>query len=146
MPHSGRPSIYEIPLGAPDSGPYDITTGPDGALWLTMVHTGQLSRMTLDGHLDHYPLDPTSCGPSIIIPGSDATLWFTRIHDHRIGRISTAGDTMSFRVPTPSSGPFGIVTGPDDALWFTQMPNHTASHSALTATSTLHWRSGQSHA
>ncbi|HZP54335.1 MAG TPA: hypothetical protein VFB40_24380 [Actinocrinis sp.] len=51
-------SLKRIPVCAPTAGPYAITTGPDDALWLTLVHAGEIARLTTDGHLDRYPLDP----------------------------------------------------------------------------------------
>ena len=96
-------SITRIPVCDSASGPYAITTGPDNALWITMVHAGAIARLAPDGQLDRYQLDSASCGPSVITPGPDGALWFTRNLDHRIGRITVTGRTSSFPVPTPSS-------------------------------------------
>ncbi|MFW6718593.1 virginiamycin B lyase family protein [Streptomyces sp. MAR4 CNY-716] len=37
------------------AGPYGIAAGPDGALWLTFVHSGRIARLTLDGELSEFP-------------------------------------------------------------------------------------------
>ncbi len=39
----------EVPLG---SGPYALAAGPDGALWATLVHAGQIARVSVDGEAD----------------------------------------------------------------------------------------------
>ena len=35
-----------------DGGPYALTTGPDGALWVTLVHAGEVARVGMDGRED----------------------------------------------------------------------------------------------
>jgi virginiamycin B lyase len=101
MQHSEVPPIREIPVADKGAGPYGITAGPDGALWLTFAHSGQIARLTIDGELKEYPLDSPTCRPTVITPGPDGALWFTRSQDHQIGRITVDGGTEAFRVPTP---------------------------------------------
>lgn len=113
-------SIEELPVSGRDAGPYGITTGPDGALWFTMVHHGRIGRMTPGGELTSHQLDPASCGPTVIASGPDGALWFTEYQSHRIGRITTAGEIGSFALPSPDAGPFGIAAGADGAMWFTE--------------------------
>jgi streptogramin lyase len=69
MRASAQPLIQEIPVSGPESGPYSITAGPDGALWFTMVHAGTIARLTVDGHVDRYQLANPHSGPSVITPG-----------------------------------------------------------------------------
>src|SRR6185369_15642182 len=102
-PHPAPAMIRETRIAGPDTGPYDLTCGPDGALWVTMVHAGQIARLTRDGRLDSYQLTPASCRPSIITEGPDGALWFTRNRDHRIGRITLDGETSAFPTATPDS-------------------------------------------
>ena len=47
MPSELRADISEIPLGDRGSGPYHLTLGPDRALWLTLIHSGQVARLTV---------------------------------------------------------------------------------------------------
>jgi virginiamycin B lyase len=70
-----------------DGGPYALAAGPDGALWVTLVHGGAIARVTTDGHVRVFPVAP-GCRPSIITAGPDGAMWFTRNGDDRIGRIS----------------------------------------------------------
>jgi virginiamycin B lyase len=41
--------IDEHRVCGPDDGPYGLTTGPDGALWVTLVHSGRLARLVPGG-------------------------------------------------------------------------------------------------
>jgi virginiamycin B lyase len=54
-------------------GPYALTAGPDGAMWVTLVHSGEIARVTDGGDLDVYPVAP-QCKPSIIAAGADGAL------------------------------------------------------------------------
>ncbi|MET7802494.1 virginiamycin B lyase family protein, partial [Streptomyces decoyicus] len=60
--------IEEFTLVGSNSGPYALTTGPDGALWFTLVHSGGIGRLVPGGVLTHHQLDP-DCGPTIIAVG-----------------------------------------------------------------------------
>jgi virginiamycin B lyase len=112
--------IRQLPVGAVGAGPYAITTGPDDALWITLLHAGQIARLEICGRLDIYQLNSATCRPAQITAGPDGALWFTRTGDDRIGRITTSGHATSFPI-APGSAPFGITLGLDDALWFTAM-------------------------
>ena len=70
-------------------GPYALAAGPDGAMWVTLVHEGAIARVGSDGAVDRFPVAAGS-RPSLITAGPDGALWFTRNGDDRIGRISTA--------------------------------------------------------
>src|SRR5215470_10970832 len=98
---SSTSRVIELPAGGPDVGPYGITAGPDGALWLTLVHSGEIARLTIDGELDRYPVGSAECGPAVITAGPDRALWFTRSADHHIGRITTDGTLTAFALPEP---------------------------------------------
>ena len=74
----------------PGAGPYAVTAGPDGALWFTLVHSGQIGRLVPGGSPTVHQLDPEA-GPTIIVTGPDGALWFTEYRAHRIGRITTGG-------------------------------------------------------
>ena len=101
----GNPSMREIRVTNQDAGPYGISTGPDAALWLTLVHAGRIGRLSPGGEFDDHPLDSAGCGPSLITPGPDGALWFTRSRDHRIGRITTDGRPRRSPPPRRTAGP-----------------------------------------
>ncbi|HEY0540118.1 MAG TPA: hypothetical protein VGD53_17240 [Actinoallomurus sp.] len=48
MRPSGHPSLREFSIADPHAGPYGITTGADGALWLALwaaLETGGVARL-----------------------------------------------------------------------------------------------------
>jgi virginiamycin B lyase len=111
------------------SGPWDITLGPDGALWFVEYSVHKIGRLTTDGHFAEYviPSNPTKLQLQSITSGPDHALWFTEtpteggqgITDSGvIGRITTGGHVTEFQLTTPNSQPVGITPGPDGALWF----------------------------
>lgn len=66
MPFSHTPSVTQFRLTDDKAGPYGIAAGPDGALWLTLVHRGSVARLTLDGAFEEYALDAADCRPTVI--------------------------------------------------------------------------------
>lgn len=85
-------TVEEYAVSGRDSGPYAITTGPDGALWFTMVQSGQIGRLVPGQKPTSHQIAPDS-GPTVISNGPDGALWFTQYRAHRIGRITTASTT-----------------------------------------------------
>src|SRR5437588_2927765 len=53
--------ITEYPLPGSESGPVNITAGPDGNLWFTQVYTNQIGKITPRGSLTEYTI---SHGPN----------------------------------------------------------------------------------
>lgn len=101
------------------SFPAGITSGPDGALWVTDTETNVIGRITTAGKftLEQRLTVALSDG---ITTGPDKNLWFTVAQlDAYIGRITPAGKVTLFK---DSGGfyPQGITTGPDGALWFAE--------------------------
>jgi streptogramin lyase len=58
--------IVELAVAEPGAGPYGVAAGPDGALWVTLVHAGDLARVTTavgeDGGLRHHDLPSPRLG------------------------------------------------------------------------------------
>lgn len=65
-----------------DGGPYALAAGPDGALWVTLVHAGAIARVGTAGEVRVFEVAAGS-RPSLITAGPDGALWFTR---NEIGR------------------------------------------------------------
>jgi streptogramin lyase len=101
------------------NGTNGITTGPDGALWLTGVGTGKIDRITTTGVIAEFLLPTRNNSPFGITAGPDGALWFRNAW-YKIGRITTTGEFNEFVLPTPHGDPAGITAGPDGALWFTE--------------------------
>jgi virginiamycin B lyase len=94
-PQSGTYSnITSYPIPTPSSGPQQITTGPDGALWFTEL-VGQIGRLTTTGAFTEYPVSGEPFG---IAAGPDGALWFTVENTGQIGRITTDGAITEYSV------------------------------------------------
>jgi virginiamycin B lyase len=99
--------------------PNSITTGPDGALWLTGAGTNNINRITTAGAVSEFLLPTPNSRPLGITAGPDGALWFAESAGNKIGRITPAGEFNEFPLPTSIRGPWGITAGPDGAVWFT---------------------------
>src|SRR5487761_1789928 len=99
------------------SQPWDITTGPDGALWFTNFENNTIGRITTSGTITSYT-GPGISEPYGITAGPDGALWFTNYLGDSIGRITTSGTVTNYTDPSITS-PEGITAGSDGALWFT---------------------------
>jgi virginiamycin B lyase len=112
----GLGNFTEFPLAAGRRA-YEITAGPDGALWFTGGN--KIGRITTAGAITEFPL-LTDAAARAITAGPDGNLWFADVDKNKIGRITTSGVITEFPIPTANSFPTGIVSGPDGALWFTE--------------------------
>jgi hypothetical protein len=99
---NGAIALFPIPTS--NSGPSDIISGPDGALWFTEPYANKIGRVTTDGVLTEYTLPAPpgglSCningefvGPLRMTVGPDGALWFTEPCTNRIGRFTIAPAT-----------------------------------------------------
>jgi virginiamycin B lyase len=113
-------TIDEFAVPTAGSEPFNITLGPDGALWFVERAGNKIGRITTTGSITEFSIPTSNSSPAAITTGPDGALWFTELLGGKIGRITTAGAITEFTVPTPFSGPAGITTGPDGALWFTE--------------------------
>ncbi len=111
--------ITEYPLTFSD-GPWEITPGPDGALWFTENNANRIGRITTAGIISEYTVPTANSGPLGIAAGPDGALWFTEEAASKIGRITTGGTISEYPVPTSGGQTGGITAGPDGALWFTE--------------------------
>jgi len=106
---------FSIPASAAIP-PWDITPGPDGALWFTgRGGGGGVGRIATSGVINSFG-DGFTSG---IAAGSDGALWFgwgDGLEHYSIRRITTAGVISDFPIGGPTGG---ITAGPDGALWFT---------------------------
>jgi virginiamycin B lyase len=101
-------------VGEPGAGPYAVAVDAAGVAWITLVHSGQVARLTPDGPPELHDLGNPAARPSLLAVGPDGAVWVTRGGDDRIDRVD--GDRRTFEV---SGGPFGIAAGPEGGIWFT---------------------------
>jgi virginiamycin B lyase len=118
-----RVALYAMPDGRIQ--PWQLTEGPDGALWFTQIERNAIGRMSRDGMVNEYPF-PSSVenrAAGGIVVGLDRNLWFTEVSADRLWAMSPTGEIIT-RIELRPEGlevPWRLVVGPDDALWFTGM-------------------------
>jgi virginiamycin B lyase len=120
------------------SGAYDVTNGPDGALWLTSYTSGNIGRFDVTSDLltNSFPTDEANQN-SQITTGPDGALWFTETTAGKIGRLTTAGAATSYLVPGRVS-PYGITLGSDGALWFTEYGGNNVGRATVSLAPVVH--------
>lgn len=89
--HVPQVSIEEHAVADPAAGPYALTTGPDGALWFTLVHGDRIGRLVPGREPTSHRLAPDS-GPTVITPGPDGALW-TALEIGALARVAPADST-----------------------------------------------------
>src|SRR5712671_878848 len=102
------------------SAPWEVTAGPDSALWFTERFANKIGRIDTAGNISEFAIPTVVSFPQGITAGPDGALWFTETYPGKIGRIDTSGNITEFTLPDPGGGPAFIATGPDGALWFTE--------------------------
>jgi virginiamycin B lyase len=124
-------AVTEFALAGGHGGPWGITAGPRGHLWVTEDAGYQqplVGEFNTAGALVHEhalpandpALQQTQLGtPGAITTGSDGNLWFAAaaFGDARIGRMTPAGTTWFEPVGRSDSVP-DLTVGPDAAVWF----------------------------
>lgn len=116
------PTMHDFPGPFPSfTGPFGITAGPDGNLWVTLNEANSIGQVTRGGELIRvFPIPTPGSRPTGITAGPDGNLWFVEWLANKIGRITPDGVITEFSIPTPSSRPREITTGSDGSLWFTE--------------------------
>lgn len=103
------------------SAPQFIATGPDGALWTTLLDN-RIAHVTTDHVLTYITVTDMSNGTvqlSGITAGPDGNMWASEQSGNNIDRITMDGVVTRFPMSDGGLGaPSGIVTGPDGNLWF----------------------------
>jgi virginiamycin B lyase len=110
---------YAVPAG---SHPHDVAPAPDGTVWYTAQHSGELGRLDpKTGKTTHIPLGDGSA-PHGVIVGADGAAWVTDGGLNAIVRVdATTLAVKRYRLPS-SSGWANLNTATFDrrgVLWFT---------------------------
>jgi streptogramin lyase len=109
-----------FPLPDSAGSPDQFAIGPDGNLWYASIYSDVIGRITPDGNVTVFPVDPPG---KYTVPqqlrgltaGPDGNLWFTEFTTKEVGRITPSGDVTLYPV---SSQPELITAGPDGNLWY----------------------------
>lgn len=127
----GTVTTFPVPDTAGENYAWDITAGPDGALWFTEDGLNRIGRITTDGTITQYVLPETNTVPVSITSGPDGALWFTENNVPNIGRITTNGTITEYPLPNPNFHTAGITAGPDGAVWFTEYDGNRIGRIAM---------------
>lgn len=116
-----EPTITEYPVPE-GSHPHDVAPGPDGRVWYTAQHTGEVGWLDpATGATRHIPLGSGSKPHGVII-GPQGEVWITDSGLNAILRIDPDSEEVS-RYPLPeNTGYANLNTATFDAkgaLWFT---------------------------
>jgi virginiamycin B lyase len=114
------PNTHSVTEYSDGGDPFNITSGPDGALWYTDDGYGRIGRIDPSTHLiSHFAPKGKVITPAFIV-ARDSYLWFTD-ENGRIGRLSPSTHRFAlYNVPTQGGRPYGIAVGKDDELWFAE--------------------------
>ncbi|MCI0397946.1 MAG: lyase [Chloroflexi bacterium] len=110
---------YPVP---PGSHPHDVAPAPDGSVWYTAQHTGELGRLDpATGEVHHIPLGAGSA-PHGVIVGPDGAPWITDGGLNAIVHVDpVTEEVQTFPLPA-GSGSANLNTAAFDGrgiLWFT---------------------------
>ena len=132
-------STYTLP-GSPSFGvPYQITTGPDSALWFSDYEANSAGRITTSGQATRFAITGFNNGG--VTTGPDGNVWVAE-QGPVIARITPGGMVTEFPVPALNPLTRGaaqrIVAGPDGALWFTDSGNNSIDRITTAGSVTLY--------
>ena len=99
--------------------PWDIVSGPDGALWFTEQDGNKLGRITTAGAVTEYALPTPGALPRGLTVGPDGALWVAEYGADQIARVTVEGKVTEFPLPDAST-PSDVASGPDRGVWFTE--------------------------
>lgn len=128
----GTGAITRFPTAASNSEPGGLALGPEGDVWFTEMHAGEIGRITLSGEKSEFAEGLTQGEPIGIVAADDGDLYFTeRGHEGAVGQITPGGTITEFKTGlTKNNEPWAITTGPDGNVWFTEV--HEAKIGRLT--------------
>jgi virginiamycin B lyase len=94
---------------------WDVTPGPDDAMWFTygLSSSGSIGRMTTSG--DYELFDNDGLWPTFLAWVGDE-LWFNGRNVDKIGKRSLTGHLTTM----PADSPDKIAAGPDGNVWFVE--------------------------
>jgi hypothetical protein len=114
--------VAEYPVPTPNSEPFGIAAGPDGALWFTESGADKIGRITTAGAVTEFPIPTAGSDPFGIAAGPDGNLWFTEAGASRIGVLDPTTETQTQLAVAPAAAVLAgravtltavVVPGPD---------------------------------
>ena len=123
------PRVTEYKLPAEFALPNDLTTGPDGAVWVTDSSLGRIWRIPAKGRIRSYELGQM---PGAIVT-AHGSMWVADSGGDAIHRVEANGSSTRYPLET-GAFPIDITAGPDGALWFTEGRGDAIGRLALDGT------------
>lgn len=118
-PFSPTVQEFDVPAGA---RPHDVAPAPDGSVWYTAQHSGELGRLDPQtGETRHIALGQ-GAAPHGVIVGPDGAPWITDSGLNAIVRVDPETEEVEVFPLPPSSGYANLNTATFDdngVLWFT---------------------------
>jgi virginiamycin B lyase len=116
-----EPELQEYPV-PPGSHPHDVAPAPDGTVWYTAQHLGELGRLDpATGETHHIPLGSGSA-PHGVIVGPTGAAWVTDGGLNAIVRVDQGTEEVQTYPLPAETGYANLNTATFDAngiLWFT---------------------------
>ena len=98
------------------SGPYGMTVGPDGNIWLTDVGTDTVNSFNPSNGVGVFNLFISGSSLIDIVTGTDGAMWVTDANLEGVDRVTTTNTLTQY--PLPSGGtPHGITSDSSGQLW-----------------------------
>ena len=145
-PDDDRFTIYNLPTTL--AGPCDMTTGPDGAIWVSYQLTNKLGRVDPEtGEVEEYDIPwtlplldvelPNVLGRTVLAcvvqPGADGHLYAANGRRNQLVKMNVTTKEIEVLTP-PNYTPLGnlqpfndLWTGPE-GMWFTQTTANVVSY------------------
>ena len=120
LPHYPVGSTFDIPIPGPMLGStHEITTGPDGDLWITQLLHDRVVRLSLDGQFSFFPTG-TGSMPHGIAFDAQGRLWVTFQGYNQIAQMDLNGNIVATHtIPYPDASPHGLTVASNGDVWFT---------------------------
>jgi streptogramin lyase len=117
----------EYPIPTANSGPEQITVGPDGNLWFVEASGNKIGEVTTAGSFNQYTVPTASSDPVSITNGPNSALWFTELNASKvtIGQVTTSGTITPYSDSIENAQPTDITTGTNGLLYFTDYADDT---------------------
>lgn len=93
---------------SPETDPFGVAFGADGAFWIAQFQTASLTRLGSDNVATSLPGFAVGSGPRQIAAGPGSTLWVTLEKAKKVGRVSGVENAAP---PAPSSTPETAIKG-----------------------------------
>jgi virginiamycin B lyase len=115
--------VFKEKVLPPGSRPATTTSGPDGAIYVTLSGTGKIAKWSRSttGAVTLYDAPTPSSRPFGIAVGADSNIYATEWYGNKIARMPLGGGAITeTSLPTTAATPNKITLGSDGRLYFSE--------------------------